>query len=147
MKIEILKNYQVALNELKEKIRSVRLHVVHLVNTGLLQTYWEVGKFILNQESQEGWGAGVVETLSKDLKSEFADIKGFSPRNLRYMRDFAVAYPHFPFLQAGLAKSNDDSVSGEQNEILQGPLAKFELVSSYYIVNQGERPVNQGVLC
>ena len=63
------------------------------VNTQLLQLYWEIGNTILQQEKQEEWGAKIVDTLAIDLKAEFPDMKGLSRRNLRYMRDFARAYP------------------------------------------------------
>ena len=40
----------------------------------------------------EGWGKKIIEQLSKDLRSEFPDMKGFSPQNLKYMRKFAEEY-------------------------------------------------------
>lgn len=80
--------------------------------------YKEIGSIIANQEKKAGWGAKIIEKLSDDLRAEFEDMKGLSPRNLRYMRDFALAYPGFPFLQGELAKSDSGS-------ILQGELAKL----------------------
>jgi len=113
------KNYQQLLNSLKEKIRQARVKAVVSVNYYLIQVYWEIGSAIAQQQHAEGWGAKTVDNLSKDLKVEFTDMKGLSPRNLRYMRDFANAYPHFPFLQAPLAKLPDVP-------ILQVPLAKLQ---------------------
>jgi predicted nuclease of restriction endonuclease-like (RecB) superfamily len=52
-------------------------------------------------------------------------MKGLSPRNLRYMRDFSIAYPNFPFLQAVLAKSVGTGGSLDSDQILQGELAKL----------------------
>jgi predicted nuclease of restriction endonuclease-like (RecB) superfamily len=66
--------------------------------------YWEIGNTISQQEISEGWGAKTVEKLANDLKSEFPDIKGFSARNLRYMRTFALEYPEFVILQQNVAK-------------------------------------------
>jgi predicted nuclease of restriction endonuclease-like (RecB) superfamily len=92
-------------------------------------TFWaiyrEIGLTIANQEREAGWGAKIVEKLSIDLRSEFEDMRGLSPRNLRYMRDFALAYPDFPFLQAQLAKSASNSNSPAVETILQGELAKL----------------------
>src|SRR5437588_656469 len=47
----------------------------------------------------QGWGAKVIERLSKDLHAAFPEMKGFSVRNLKYMRAFAEAYPDVSFVQ------------------------------------------------
>jgi len=110
-------------NNLKEKIRQARVKASNAVNTQLLQLYWEIGTTILNEEKSAGWGAKIVDKLAKDLRLEFVDMKGLSARNLRYMRDFASAYPHFSILQGDLAKSQ--AVENEKNTILQADLAKL----------------------
>jgi predicted nuclease of restriction endonuclease-like (RecB) superfamily len=53
---------------------------------------------------EQGWGAKVVDRLASDLKHEFPEMKGFSPRNLRYMRALADSYPDEAMLQGVLAK-------------------------------------------
>src|SRR5206468_1177363 len=62
------------------------------------------GREILQKQQQLGWGAKVVERLSKDLRREFPDMKGFSLRNLKYMRAFAEAYPDDQFVQQPAAQ-------------------------------------------
>jgi predicted nuclease of restriction endonuclease-like (RecB) superfamily len=121
------KNYIYTLNSLKEKIKQSRLRASLTVNTQLLQLYWEIGNTIFHHEKKEGWGAKIVATLAKDLKTEFPDMKGLSPRNLRYMRDFAVAYPGFSILQGALAKLKPRSSAPDEN--LQAPLAKLPATS------------------
>src|SRR5271156_1532117 len=96
--------YDVVLKELKDRIRTAQIRAVLAVNQELLLLYWEIGKQILMQEKDGGWGAKVVDQLAKDLKMEFPQITGFSARNLRYMKAFADAYPDFSILQAGPAK-------------------------------------------
>jgi len=86
-------NYTSVLSELKKKIKQARVRAILSVNKELLQTYWEIGKTILQQQNQEDWGTKVIERLAKDLKSEFPDFQGLSLRNLKYMRAFAEAYP------------------------------------------------------
>ncbi|WP_245580371.1 DUF1016 N-terminal domain-containing protein [Arthrobacter castelli] len=54
---------------------------------------------ILQRQDSEGWGTKVIDRLAEDLKSEFPDTKGLSPRNLKYMRSFAEAWPDFGFVQ------------------------------------------------
>ena len=44
-------------------------------------------------------GRLVIERLATDLKKAFPEMKGFSPRNLKYMRAFAEAWPDEPFVQ------------------------------------------------
>lgn len=65
------------------------------VNKQLLELYWHIGNTILTQQENAGWGAKVIDRLAVDIKAEFPDIKGFSVRNLKYMRAFAAAYPQF----------------------------------------------------
>jgi predicted nuclease of restriction endonuclease-like (RecB) superfamily len=92
---------------LKEKIRQARLQATIAVNNELLKVYWEIGDTISKQEQIEGWGTKTVEKLASDLRVEFPDMKGLSLRNLRYMKNFALAYPHFAVLQETVAKLQD----------------------------------------
>jgi predicted nuclease of restriction endonuclease-like (RecB) superfamily len=97
-------NYASVIQNLKEKIRKARLHAAYTANTQVLVIYWEIGKTISEQEKEDGWGNKIIDTLAIDLRVEFPDMKGFSIRNLRYMRDFSVAYPFFSILQQAAAK-------------------------------------------
>lgn len=124
-----IKEYRSIVAELKEKIRSARSQAAFTVNRQLLTLYWEIGQTISQQEKSEGWGAKVVETLSKDLSTEFPDLKGLSPRNLRYMRDFAVAYPQFGIVQAPLAKLHDSPAKPAKLPILQPSVAKLGITA------------------
>lgn len=63
--------------------------------------YWHIGKIILENTQ---WGNKFIDNLSIDLKMEFYEIKGFSVRNLKYMRKFAEEYPDFEFVQEVLAQ-------------------------------------------
>ncbi|MFM9909026.1 MAG: YhcG family protein [Chitinophagaceae bacterium] len=123
MASELSKNYTAILQDLKEKIRQARLRATIAVNNELLKVYWEIGDTISKQEQTEGWGTKTVERLAKDLRVEFQDMKGLSPRNLRYMRDFALAYPQFTILQQSIAKSETDE--NQPSIILQRSIAKL----------------------
>lgn len=89
----------------------------------MLEVYWEIGKVIIDQELIEGWGGKTVDVLARDLKTEFPSIKGFSPRNLRYMKSFYHSYSNKSILQAYLAKLQDPE--NEPNMILHTTLAKL----------------------
>ncbi len=92
------------LNTLKSKIRISRQKAVLSANKEMLLLYWEIGAAILENQKKSGWGLKIVDNLSKDLKKAFPDQKGFSSRNLKYMRKFAQEYPDFEFVQEVLAQ-------------------------------------------
>ncbi|WP_445368718.1 PDDEXK nuclease domain-containing protein [Methylomonas sp. BW4-1] len=90
--------------ELKIRIHSAQQRASLAVNRELVLLYWQIGRDILERQSREGWGAKVIERLAYDLRIAFPDMKGFSPRNLKYMRSFAQAWPEAEFVQAVLAQ-------------------------------------------
>jgi predicted nuclease of restriction endonuclease-like (RecB) superfamily len=96
--------YPELLAQLQERIRSARFQATLAVNRALVLLYWRLGADILARQKAEGWGAGVIDRLSRDLRRAFPDRQGFSPRNLTYMRDFAEAWPEGDFLQQVAAK-------------------------------------------
>lgn len=75
-----------------------------MVNHELVHLYWELGASILVKQERRGWGAGVIDQLSTDLRVAFPEMKGFSVRNLRYMRSFAETWDRAEILQAPLAE-------------------------------------------
>jgi predicted nuclease of restriction endonuclease-like (RecB) superfamily len=81
--------YYPFLQQIKEKIITARHQAVLAVNSRMIFLYWEIGMYILAQQRVKGWGAKVIDQLSADLKKDFPDMKGLSPRNLKYMRKFA----------------------------------------------------------
>lgn len=91
--------YAEFLSDLKDRIRTAQIKAALSVNRELILLYWEIGRLILERQEKEGWGAKVIERLARDLKAEFPDMKGFSPRNLKYMRAFAEAYPDKQIVQ------------------------------------------------
>ncbi|MBD2465670.1 DUF1016 domain-containing protein [Oscillatoria sp. FACHB-1407] len=91
--------YKTFLRSLKERIQQAQIKAALAVNQELIVLYWQMGREILARQQQEGWGAKIIDQLAQDLKREFPDIKGFSSRNLKYMRAFAEAYPDESFVQ------------------------------------------------
>ena len=102
--LDMPNNYVALFEDIKFKIQQSRLKTVLSVNTALILLYWEIGGDILKRQANEGWGAKVIDRLSFDLKKAFLDMKGFSPRNLKYMRAFAAAYPDKKFVQRVVAQ-------------------------------------------
>jgi len=102
--VELPSNYALLLATLRERIRSAQVRAALAVNRELVLLYWQIGREILAQQAAHGWGARVIERLSEDLRLAFPELKGFSPRNLKYMRAFAEAWPDEQFVQEVLAQ-------------------------------------------
>ena len=66
--------------------------------------YWRIGRDILERQARDGWGSKVIDRLAYDLRIEFPTMRGFSPRNLKYMRAFAAAWPELKFVQQAAAQ-------------------------------------------
>ncbi|RMU70419.1 hypothetical protein ALP24_200055 [Pseudomonas syringae pv. aptata] len=92
------------LADLKGRIHIAQQRATLSVNRELVLLYWQIGQDILARQAEQGWGAKVIERLAHDLLSAFPNMKGFSPRNLKYMRAFAEAWPDADFVQAVLAQ-------------------------------------------
>ena len=92
------------LAELKTRIHSAQQRATLAVNRELVLLYWQIGRDILVRQAEQGWGAKVIDRLAHDLRTAFPTMKGFSPRNLKYMRAFAEAWPDTEFVQAVLAQ-------------------------------------------
>ncbi len=92
-------DYSNFLTSIKNRVQQAQLKAVASVNEQLILLYWQIGRDILERQQQAGWGAKVIEKLSLDLHAAFAQMRGFSSRNLKYMRAFAEAYPDGQFVQ------------------------------------------------
>ena len=76
-------NYTAFLAVLKQKIEHERRKAIMAGNTALVLLYWDIGKSILEKQGEDGEArAKVIDRLSHDLRKEFPDMHGFSPRNL-----------------------------------------------------------------
>ncbi|MEW5821773.1 MAG: PDDEXK nuclease domain-containing protein [Cyanobacteriota bacterium] len=102
--IEKTDTYIQTFKVIKQKIQTAQIKAAMSVNSEMIILYWEIGKTILERQETEGWGANVINRLSRDLKETFPDMKGFSPRNLGYMKKFASIYTDFSILQQLAAK-------------------------------------------
>ncbi|MCF6286591.1 MAG: PDDEXK nuclease domain-containing protein [Candidatus Hydrogenedentes bacterium] len=102
--LEMPASYAGFLEGLKERIAHERIKAVLSANAAMVLLYWDIGESILARQQEEGWGSRVIDRLSHDLKASFPDMTGFSPRNLKYMRKFADAWPDRAIVQGALAQ-------------------------------------------
>ena len=79
-------------NELKTLIQRTQIKASISVNRELMSLYWTIGKSISEKVNTANWGSSVVEELSKDLKEEFPNQKGFSRSNLFSMKKWFEFY-------------------------------------------------------
>jgi len=103
-KLDLPRDYQTTLTNLKERIANERLRVTLSANAAMVLLYWDIGQTILERQEQQGWGAKIIDCLSEDLKEAFPEMNGFSPRNLKYMRRFAQEWPRREIVQEALAQ-------------------------------------------
>lgn len=96
---ESLDSYAQFLADLKSRIQAAQIRASLAVNRELVLLYWQIGRDILDRQQRESWGAKVIDRLSSDLKRAFPEMKGFSPRNLKYMRRFAEVWAEEEFVQ------------------------------------------------
>ena len=94
-------NYKKIFENVKREVLESQYQAMQAVNKELIFMYWRIGQIILDNSQ---WGNKFVDNLSIDLKLEFPEIKGFSVRNLKYMKKFAEEYPDFKFVQDVLAQ-------------------------------------------
>ena len=96
--------YAELLEQLKARVRASRVRAARAANSELLKLYWSVGRDILDRQEQAGWGSRVIDRLAADLREEFPDQRGWSRRNLHYMRALAEAWPEQDFVQQAAAQ-------------------------------------------
>jgi len=82
------KEYISFLQEIKSKIKTAQIKAAVKVNEELLRLYWDIAKIIVEKQKESKWGDGIIEKISSDLKKEFPNMKGFSVRNLKYMKQW-----------------------------------------------------------
>ena len=86
-------DYQNWIVELKKRYKQSQIKAAVHVNSELIHFYWSLGRDIVKMKSETKWGSKFYDSLSKDLKNQFPDGKGFSTRNLKSMRQFYELFP------------------------------------------------------
>ncbi|MBI4747055.1 MAG: DUF1016 domain-containing protein [Acidobacteria bacterium] len=102
--IPVNSEYETFFHDLKAHIQQSQIRTVLGVNRELVMLYWHIGCEIQERQKRQGWGAKIIDRLAADLSREFPEMKGFSSRNLKYMRALAEAYPDEQFVQQLVAQ-------------------------------------------
>lgn len=127
-------------------LEQTQVRMIASANADMLFHYWKVGHFILYLQKKEGWGSKVIDNLSKAIRSQYPDKKGYSARNLVYMCQFAKAYPMEILTEMSKVEELLDSPSvdnilqltNELNQFTQEPLAQIQAASIQGEINTQE---------
>ncbi|BBO18769.1 conserved hypothetical protein [Candidatus Brocadia pituitae] len=123
--------YGKLLSEIKIRIRQAQVKATLSANAEMIAMYWDVGRMIDERQKLQGWSAAVIPALSKDLKNELPELKGFSERNLGRMLAFYREYQFTDYhLPQGVAKT-----ATEPN--LPQPVAKLQIIDLLHSIPWG----------
>lgn len=79
-------DHKAFISDIKKRIQSAQIKAAVAVNQELLRLYWDLGERMVAKQEQTHWGDGFISQMSRDLREEFPGMKGFSERNLKYIR-------------------------------------------------------------
>jgi len=131
--------YKQWLSDLKSRIRQSQIKAAVKVNTELLLLYWDLGQDIVARQMETAWGSGFFEQLSRDLRSEFPDMKGFSSTNLKYCKRFYLFYTQDASIRQQLA----DEIPHENNRQLQSVGKKGNSIRPQLVDDLENHPIFQ----
>lgn len=117
---KISHEYKLWITQLKNKIRSSQVKASLIVNSVLIEFYWELGKII--SEKENIWGSKLIEQVAKDLKEDFPNMKGLSVSNLKYCRQF------YNFYKNELEQKNTEKlekIDNQETQISQQLVGQF----------------------
>jgi len=103
----VTQDYSKLLNNIGELLAQGRKTAMRAVNKILVETYWKIGKHIVEYEQQgtekAEYGSQLLNRLARDLKQRYG--KGFSKSNIYMMRQFYLKYPKFQTVSGKLSWS------------------------------------------
>lgn len=121
------------IHEIKQRYRNSQIKAAVKVNSEQLLFNWQLGRDLVVRKAEEKWGTGIVNQVSLDLQAEFPETKGFSARNLWFMKQWYSFYATNPTEIKGLISDveNQTNVSNEKlnqlgSEIQEGKLNQLD---------------------
>ncbi len=92
------------IQDIKKRVQSAQIKAAVSVNQELLRLYWDMGAMIVEKQKQTTWGDGFLKQMSQDLRDDFPDMKGFSLRNLKYIRQWYLFWSDASIGQQAVAQ-------------------------------------------
>ena len=86
-------NFDAFVHAVGSEIEQAQVRLITAANAQMLFHYWKIGNYILYHQNLQGWGSKIIKQLAKAIRLNYPEKKGYSERNLTYMRQFARSYP------------------------------------------------------
>lgn len=144
--------YKIWFKDLKQKFRHTQIKAAVKVNSILLEFYWQLGTDIVEKQKSAIWGSGFLKQLSKDLMIEFPEIKGFSLRNIKYIRQWVTFYSNHNTIGQQAVAQLENSINQQVFQIPWGhnlaiiSKCKSHEEAQYYVINTLEYGWSRSVL-
>jgi hypothetical protein len=117
--------YTDLLGDIKTRIRRAQIKATLSANAEMILMYRDIGHMIHERQQREGWGAAVIPRLSRDLRNDLPEEKGFSERNiermLRFYREYPVTLPKVPQSMAQLQPAENEGLVKVPQPVAQMP--------------------------
>ena len=137
MTIKSNSDFKSWVSQLKQDIRSAQIRAAIKVNTELLLLYWRMGAEIFEKQKTSSWGDGWLKELSYELMAEFPDMKGFSLRNLQYIKQWYLFYnQENTIVQQAVAQLDDDKSQASVAQISEEIFFSVPWGHHLYIISQ-----------
>jgi hypothetical protein len=120
------KEFDKYIHAISLEIEQAQVKLVSAANVQMLLHYWKLGHFILYNQKKLGWGSKFIEHTSKALRRLHPEKKGYSPRNLKYICQFAKTYPLDVLKQLHWADNELEQPTLEKVLSITNTLSKFK---------------------
>ena len=121
LSLTVLPEYRRFIEDLKARVISARICAARAMNRDMILLYWDIGRGIVEKQKTLGWGDAVVEMVAADLRRDFPQMTGFSPRNVWDMRRLYATYTTPAFLSQAVREID----RGEEGQILRQAVAEL----------------------
>lgn len=132
--IKIDKEYAQWIKELSERFRASQIKAAVSVNREMLRYYWSIGRDIVARDAENYYGAGFYKNLSEDLKAALPGVKGFSERNLLYMKQAYLLYTKEVKNPPQVVADFKEEVQSESTKISPQVVADFKRTENADII-------------
>lgn len=129
-------------DEIKIILSEARNKVYQTANFAMVEAYWNIGKNIVEQQGGEEkaeYGSNLIKELSKQMTKDFG--KGFTPTNLKYMRQFYLVFPNSHALRGELSWTHYRSLMKVENKNARQFYLE-ETIKANWSTRQLERQIN-----
>lgn len=106
------------IHEIKQRFRNSQIKAAVKVNSEQLLFNWQLGRDLVVRKAEEKWGTGIVNQVSLDLQAEFPETKGFSARNLWFMKQWYAFYATNPEFK-GLISNVENQINVRNEKLNQ----------------------------